>query len=400
MKKVVIISLVSLLVLSGITTVFGASLSYWVYEPEGSRAVYNEMIKRFEQETGHTLEITYIPKGDYNTKLNTAIATGVAPDVGYLDQPLVPKFAQDGILLNLEKYANGENGIDRGKYYQGALNTNVVNEELFGLPMNQTTVALYYNKDLISSPPDTWDDLISLGKQLYIPGERAAFEVPPGGGWGAWLFPAFVGSAGGRMVNEDETEVTIGEQPAIDALNLLIEMQNYSDKEVQDSTDAFQNGLVAMKISGPWEINGFKNNYPDLNFGVALIPGKDKNSPHASNIGGEDIVIFKSAKNPDAAWELIQFITYNADNCITISEITGNFPVLLEAATHEKFNNEHLQVFLKQMETAQARPRITEWLKINDEVIGRALDQALSGQLTAEQALKDAQERANAILNR
>lgn len=376
-------------------------VSFWVYEPEMKREQLEKAVASFERETGYDVDITYIPKSDFNTKLNTAIATGQAPDVSYLDQPLVPRFAVDGILLNLDPYAGGKAGIDKSRYYQGALNTNVVGGKLYGLPLNQTCVALYYNRDLVKTPPTTWDEWIDMAKKVYKKGQIAAMEVPPGGGWGAWLFPAFVASAGGRMVTEDGAKVAFDEQPAVDALKLWIEMRKYSDKEVQDSANSFQNGLVATKISGPWEISGFRQNYPNLKFGVALVPAKTKNDMHASNIGGENLVIYKSAKNPQAAWELIRFLTYRPENAILCAEVTGNFPVLLEAAQDERYHNdEALRVFLKQMETAQARPRITSWLKINDEIVGKALDQALSGELSPEEALRQAANKANLLIQR
>lgn len=376
-------------------------VSFWVYEPEVKREQLEKAVASFERETGYDVDITYIPKSDFNTKLNTAIATGQAPDVSYLDQPLVPRFAVDGILLNLDPYAGGRTGVDKSKYYQGALNTNVVGGKLYGLPLNQTCVALYYNRDLVKTPPTTWDEWIDMAKKVYKKGQIAAMEVPPGGGWGAWLFPAFVASAGGRMVTEDGAKAAFDEQPAVDALKLWIEMRKYSDKEVQDSANSFQNGLVATKISGPWEISGFRQNYPNLKFGVALIPAKTKDDIHASNIGGENLVIYKSAKNPQAAWELIRFLTYRPENAILCAEVTGNFPVLLEAAQDDRYHNdEALRVFLKQMETAQARPRITSWLKINDEIVGKALDQALAGELSPEEALKQAAKKANLLIQR
>ncbi|MEA4884029.1 MAG: ABC transporter substrate-binding protein [Clostridia bacterium] len=396
----VIFLMACLLTPMGIAAAKGA-VSFWVYEPELKREQLEKAVALFERETGYDVEITYIPKSDFNTKLNTAIATGQAPEVSYLDQPLVPRFAVDGILLNLDPYADGKTGIDRSKYYQGALNTNVVGKKLYGLPLNQTCVALYYNRDLIKTPPTTWDEWIDMAKKVYKKGQIAAMEVPPGGGWGAWLFPAFVASAGGRMVSDDETKVAFDEQPAIDALKLWLEMRKYSDKEVQDSANSFQNGLVATKISGPWEISGFRQNFPNLKFGVALVPAKTKDGIHASNIGGENLVIYKSAKNPQAAWELIRFLTYRPENAILCAEVTGNFPVLLEAAQDDRYRkDESLKVFLKQMETAQARPRMTSWLKINDEIVGKALDQALSGELSPEEALKQAAKKANLLIQR
>jgi len=378
-----------------------SAIEFWAYKPENEEAGLLAAIKEYEKMSGAKVNVTFIPKDDYNTKLNAAIAGGLAPDIGYLDQPLVPRFATDGVLTNLEEFANGDNGIDRDKYYQGALATNVVGGDLYGLPLNQTCVALYYNKDLMPEAPETWDEWIKMAKDVYVEDQIAAFETPNGDGWGAWLFPAFVASAGGSMVSEDESQVTIGEKPAIDALNLWLTLSEYSDPSVKDSANAFNQGKIATKISGPWELWGLDNNFPELNYGVALIPRKADGGIHASNIGGENMVVFQNSKNPEAAWGLIKFLTYSAENALLMARTSGNFPGLLEAGEDPSFqSNPSMKVFMEQMKTAQPRPRIASWLKINDEVIAKALAQALLGVDTAEGALTLAEEKANMILAR
>ena len=384
-----------------VTAAGKGAISMWVYEPEQSRTQMNGLLAAFEKETGYHVNVTYIPKGDFNTKVNTAVATGQAPDVSYLDQPLVPRFAVDQVILNLDSYAKGSDGIDKSKYYQGALSTNIIGGHLYGLPLDQSCVALYYNRDLVKTPPDTWSEWIAMAKKVYQKGRVAAFEVPSGGGWGAWLFPAFVASAGGTMVDQNETRVTFDQQPAIAALQLWQDLRKYSEKEVTDSANAFENGFVATKVSGPWELKGYRENFPKLHFGVALIPRRDARDIHATNIGGENLVVYKSTKNHTAAWALLKYLTYKPENAITCAQITGNFPVLLQAAQNPQYQkDEALKVFVKQMETAQSRPRIISWLKINDEVLGKAIDQAMSGESSPGEALKLAATKANLIIKR
>jgi len=94
---------VVLLVLGAIltTAAFGAAIDFWIYEAAGPAGeVALEQLKAdFEALCpGNTVNIIPIPKGDFNTKLNTAIAVGEAPDASYLDQPLVALFAEDGLL--------------------------------------------------------------------------------------------------------------------------------------------------------------------------------------------------------------------------------------------------------------------------------------------------------------
>jgi len=166
---------------------------------------------------------------------------------------------------------------------------------------------------------------------------------------------------------------------------------------VRESNNAFGNGMIATKISGPWEIDSLVTNFPNLNFGVALIPHKEGQKSY-SNIGGENLVVFKKTKVADAAWDFIKFLT-NEENATAIADVYGNFPVQLQAAQEPKYvNDPHLSVFLKQMETSVSRPAITDWQKINDEIIGKALDQVFHSNEDPAVAMKAAQDQANAFL--
>ncbi|MFA9397588.1 MAG: extracellular solute-binding protein [Clostridiaceae bacterium] len=374
-------------------------IAFWVYEPQSmdDKTKLDDLVKVFEDENDVNVKITYIPKDNFNTKLNAAIAVQKGPDVSYLDQPLIAKFEEDELLFDITDLLNNSEKASVEDYFSGAFDTNKVDGKVYGLPLSMTTVALYYNKDLVANPPKNWDEWVSISKDVYVKDQIAAFEGIGGGGWGAWLLPAFIHSAGGSMVNEDETAVTFGEQPGIDSLNLLVNLLKYSDQSVRESQNAFGNGLVAFKVSGPWEIDSFKTNFPNLNFGVTLIPAKDSFTSY-SNIGGDNLVVYKDSTNAESGYELIEFLT-NEKNSETMAEITGNFPININAAKADKYtSDEYLSVFMKQMETAVARPRLTDWLKVNDEVIGTALDEVFVGQEDPAKALKTANEKASQIL--
>jgi ABC-type glycerol-3-phosphate transport system substrate-binding protein len=375
------------------------TITFWAYAPDNQerKDALDALLKAYEQQSGNTIKTTYIPKGDYDTKLNSSIATNQSPDVAYLDQPFLSQFVGDDILLEVEEYANGDNGINKADFFSGALQTAMVDDRLYGLPMNQTTVALYYNKDLVPNPPETFNEWIEMAKSVYQANQVAAFEGLGDGGWGAWMLPGLVYGAGGAMMSDDNRTATFGEQGGIDAVQLVHDLLQYSDKSVRESNNAFGNGMIATKISGPWEIDSFKANFPNLNFGVALIPYKEGQKSY-SNIGGENLVIFKKTKAADAAWDLIKFLTSD-ENATAMADVYGNFPVRLKAAQDPKYvNDPHLSVFLKQMETSVSRPAITDWQKINDEIIGKALDDVFHSNKDAAATMKAAQDQANAFL--
>jgi multiple sugar transport system substrate-binding protein len=132
------------------------SLEFWMYQPstpQGAK-VFDTLKRDFEKANGVTLKLVQVPKDDYNTKLATALSGAGGPDAGYLDQPLVARFASDGTIREVPAGT-----ADERAYFTGALETNRVGGKLYGLPLDHTTVALFYNKKLVPQPPRTWDEL-------------------------------------------------------------------------------------------------------------------------------------------------------------------------------------------------------------------------------------------------
>jgi multiple sugar transport system substrate-binding protein len=373
-------------------------VTFWLYEPDslsGKKAM-DKMVKKFEKESGEDVKLVYIEKGSFNTKLNVSIATGTNPDIAYLDQPLIPIFAEDGVLENLTPYAQGKYPVSADDYYQGAYNTNLVDGELYGLPLNHTTIGLFYNKALVATPPKTWGEWLSIAEKIDT-SKYAAFEGLWGGGGGAWQFPAFVHSAGGEMVDIENSQATFGGEEGVAAAAMLKKLLDYSPSEIRTSSNAFGNGLVAFKVSGPWEVNGFRSNFPGLDFGLALIPAEDSYGKSHSNIGGENVVVFKGAKNPEAAYRLARFITNEENGAIT-ADVTGNFPANKKAVIKSHKGDEVFEMFYQQLETAESRPRLTNWLKTNDEIIGPALDRIFNEDADPAVELPKAESYATKVL--
>ena len=375
----------------------GSTLTFWAYEPnsKAQKDALETLVAAFEGEHGAEVKITYVPKDSFNTKLNSAIAVGRNPDVSYLDQPLTPRFVADGLLLDVTSRLNA--GIGSESFYPAAMKTATIDGRVYAVPLSMTTVCLFYNKALVAEPPSTWDEWVESARDVYSPGEVAAFEGIGSGGYSGWIFPALVHSGGGSMVNNQETTATFGEETGIEAAKLLVALQSYSDQSIRESQNSFGNGDVAYNISGPWDIAALQTNFPDLDFGVALIPASAGHES-ISSIGGENLVVFANSAQHDLAYEFVEYLT-NANGQNTMAGVTGDFATNLGAAVTIKYTSDpYLSVFLEQMKTAVARPALKDWLKVNDEIIGFALDQILVSGADPAVVLTEANSHANEVL--
>lgn len=369
------------------------TVNFWYYQPTAEQAA---KIKKLadEFESSHPkvhINLVQVPKDDYNTKLASALANHHGPDAGYMDQPQMARYAGAGQIAQVPSGT-----VNEADYFPGAFQTNVVDGKLYGVPLQQTTVVLFYNTDLVPTPPTTWDQLVATAKEVHAKHpDIAGVSLPKGDGFGAWLFPGFVASAGGTMLDEKDKQIEFTQPPAQKALALWRTLLASSPRKITNTDSAFQKGLAAMMFSGPWDILGIREQFPQLHFNVALMP---KDVQEASTIGGDNGVVFSGAHNKRAAFQWLQFLS-DAKHNAEYADITGNFPTNVQAAAESSLADDpQFKVVLEQLKTAVARPTVKDWIQINDSYIAKAIEEAVDGGAPPAEALDTAGQRASKLL--
>jgi multiple sugar transport system substrate-binding protein len=87
-------------------------------------------------------KLSFIPKADIYTQAKSAVRTGQAPDIFYLE-PDQPEFLTGGFLEPLNSY------IDMTQIEDWAKPAWTSKDKFYGVPVEAYTVELYYNKDLV-----------------------------------------------------------------------------------------------------------------------------------------------------------------------------------------------------------------------------------------------------------
>ena len=147
-------------------------------------------LKKFTAETGIKANYheTNYDAWFQNSKTDGLNKTG-AYDIYVMDDNWVPEYAASGIVQSLDKLGLKVNpdilakGLDQGYWppKSGPRLKAFANDtpELFSLVIIDDVEILYYNKDYFSSPPVTWDDIMTVAKTKSHPptctaGRRAA----------------------------------------------------------------------------------------------------------------------------------------------------------------------------------------------------------------------------------
>jgi multiple sugar transport system substrate-binding protein len=116
--------------------------SNWPDEPAKKDWV-TARVKEFEAANPKcSVKLSFIPKADIYTQAKSAVRTGQAPDIFYLE-PDQPEFLAGGFLEPLDSY------IDLAGLEDWAKPAWTSKGKVYGLPVEAYTVELYYNKDLV-----------------------------------------------------------------------------------------------------------------------------------------------------------------------------------------------------------------------------------------------------------
>jgi multiple sugar transport system substrate-binding protein len=110
--------------------------------------------------------------------------------------------------------------------------------------------------------------------------------------------------------------------------------------------------------------------------------------------------VFQQAKNKDAAWKLVAYLS-DPQVQVRFHALTGNLPPRRSAwAGSEALAKDPFTLpFREQLERARPAPKVPEWERIAQELrlVG---EQLVAGNYTVEQAATELDRRADAILEK
>jgi multiple sugar transport system substrate-binding protein len=385
----------------------GVTVRFWAMGREAE--VVAELIREFEDENpGIHVDVQNIPWTAAHEKLLTAFAADGLPDVCQLGNTWIPEFAELNTLTPLQPYVAQSTVVDPADYFQGIWDTNVIHDELVGVPWYVDTRLLYYRKDLLAKagydhPPRTWEEWNQM---------MAAIKKMQGPNRYAVLMP----------INEFEQQLSFALQQPDPLLRDHDTRGNFrspgfrrtlafyenmfaqgwaprmSETQISNVWDEFFRGFNVFYLSGPWNIREFKKLQPkelEGKWGTAALPGPD--GPGAGIAGGTSLVIFRSSQQKEASWKLIEFLS-RPDIQQRFHAIIGDLPPRRSTWEHPSLANDPLaQPFRDQLERVRATPKVLEWERIVQEM-RIVTEKVVRGGLDQDKAVTELDDRVDKVL--
>jgi multiple sugar transport system substrate-binding protein len=383
-----------------------AEVNLWTYYGDtgsGAACVKTAADDYNASQSTYEVRIRNLAFSDFNQQVATAIAGGTTPDLMIVDNPENARFAAAGALADLTSKVEEWGQADQ--FLPGPWNSTQWDGKTYGIPLGSNTVVLWINTDLAtaagldpSNPPKTWDDFAAWAEAMTDKdaGVYGTAMLAKKDETGTFLFLPWILQNGGSIDKLDSPE-------SIEALAFWRNLvdQGWAPKSAVNDGFAeiyqqFTTGKAGMMISGTWNAASIGTDAPNLQWTVAELPYTKQ---PASSLGGENWAVFASAKQQDGAWDFLKFVTDPAYGT-KLTDCMGYMPSrkdVLAQVAERSADDTTMQVFLKQMESAAARGPLPNWSEAS-AVIQDALQAALSGQKSPEQAMQDAASQMASIL--
>lgn len=377
---------------SGETSAEGNVTIWYYWETEGHQEALNHIIDEFNgSQSGLTVEAKYVPFADFKKQLSIGASAAELPDLVILDNPDHASYAAMGIFADLT------GRFDVSTYYDGPVNSCTLDGKLYGVPFGSNDLVLFYNKDMLEKAgcevPATWDELLETAKACTTDSVSGFAHCALQNEEGTFNFLPWVWSTGA-------TSYEINSEGGIKALNFVKDMVDSGAMTKEainwtqgDTMHQFIAGNLAMMINGTWQIPTMRADAPDVNWGVAPIP-KDANP--VSGLGGENYAVIAGGNEEGA----IKFLEYavSGETCLYMMQQMGYISSDSTIAEGQFEGDEVYQVFVDQMQYAQARGPLPEWPEISD-AISLAFNKVITGDSEPVQAAEEAQATIDKIMN-
>jgi multiple sugar transport system substrate-binding protein len=338
-------------------------ITVWAMGTEGEKLA--AFAKAFTAENPDAkVSVTAVPWDSAQQKISSAIAAKQTPDVSMIGTTMQGEFAKTGALD-----PTPTNLFQKDSFFPGAWDTTVVDDTAYGIPWYVETRGLFYRTDLAQKAgypdgPKTWDDLTAFAQAMKDrAGAKWGINLQPGktGSWQTilpfgWSNGAEI-EAGGKWTF-DTPQMT----EALTYYQSFFKNKLSPDDLPQGALEpAFAKGEIASFISGPWHVGILNEQGAKGKFAVAPLPAKQSST---SFIGGSNMAVFKDAKNRDAAWKFLAWLS-KPDVQAKWYQTVNDLPAVQSAWDDPALSSdEMLKVFGTALESAKAPPSFPTWTQL------------------------------------
>ncbi len=331
----------------------GLVIWHWMTDRQDA---LESLADQYRQQTGIPIEFKlFFPADIYSQKVIAAARAGNLPDIfGILgEKKVLASFIKAGHILDITASMTKDDSAWKNTFYPQTLavttftsgNSYGVPAGIFGVPIDTTVMQFVYNKSLFArsgidenSPPETFDEFISLAQKVKAATGVDGFVC----GWGeGWLLNALATEWAINLMGEDKFLATIkGDVPYTDeawveVFGLFVKLKesgvlaaNIEKMTNKEAEDAFAKGKAVFSFNGSWAVNVYKQLNPQLDYAFFSLPEVSDRYPVKIWGGaGSSFMVHARSKGKEKALGFLEWITQTPQQTFLVNE-TNNLPAV------------------------------------------------------------------------
>jgi multiple sugar transport system substrate-binding protein len=296
-------------------------------QPGGS---IEEVSKRCSEESGGKYTITpeFLPTDATQQREQLVRRLGAEDpsiDIVGMDVIWTGEFANAGWV---EEWKGNLKNQATEKVFPNVIETASFEQKLYAAPFNTNTQLLWYRKDLVPKPPETWDEMIDQAEKLK---EAGTIQVQANRyeGFMVWA-NALIESAGTPILSGPEA-VDLEQAPTEKALAVMGRLANSSAAPPSLSTSdedsarlGFEAGESAFMTNYTFAYASAQAEAPEIGkeMGFARFPRVDASVPSKPPLGGFNLAVSSFSENKDVDFEAAACLA-NGKSQLTAVELDG-----------------------------------------------------------------------------
>ena len=268
------------------------------------------------------VDLFYIPaSGDYRNRLDADLVAGTPADVVFLNYQRTAPYADKAQLSPITDKLAASTTLKEADFYAAAFAPLKWRGQTWCVPSNMSSAVVYYNKALFDAAKVaypragwSWDDFVAAARAITHEDAKVGTIFGYGTEISFFRVAPYVWSAGGEIVNDPltPTRLALDGAAAQAAIQRYIDLQvkygvapNAAAEKAEDSMTRFMNGKLGMYMDSRRVTATFRSTIKDsFDWDVAALPSM---GAPTSILHSDAYCLPARAKNPDAAWKLIEF---------------------------------------------------------------------------------------------
>ncbi|GMA15288.1 sugar ABC transporter substrate-binding protein (plasmid) [Deinococcus metallilatus] len=350
-------------------------------------ALLQQLAQEYAAKTGTNVKVEVTPFADYSRKLAVQIASGDAPDIGWVAERDVPTFIASNNLANLSALGK-DASFNLNDFPTSSLALWKRGGNLYGIPFSNSPLVLFYNKDLfkqagIADPltqyakgqwsyNDFQKSALSIKQKTGSSGARVMRIDPKA--WAGGLLAVLWSNGGG--VYDKNMKCNLNSPGSLQAFSL---MQNMMFKDQSMPRPGDQTSFDGGKLGMYFDNISYAGQLKDAKFKWGIAPLPKGTAGRITQLGQAGYAVFSKGKNQAEAINFLKFLASKENMARTAKFFPPPRQSVLRSSAYLNANpavpaSALKTALISQLGSARVLQTDTNWLKANDAITG-SLDQ-------------------------